>query len=84
MFFYLRNRNIKKRINIIELGVIIPNIVYSLYLGVTLDRALTFQEYCIRTNVKIQTTNNNLNQQSGTQWRTRPHTMRTTGLTLCF
>jgi len=47
--FHLRNRDAKKRIDIKWIGNTLPYTDYPVYLGVTLDRTLTFKEHCIRT-----------------------------------
>jgi hypothetical protein len=82
--FYLRNRDAKKRIDIKWLGDTLPYTDHPIYLGVTLDRTLTFKEHCIKTKMKIQTRNNLPKKLSGTQWGTQSHTMKTTGSALCF
>jgi len=82
--FHLRNRDAKKQINIKWLGNTLYYIDYPVYLGVTLDRTLTFKEHCIRTKMKVQTRNNLLKKLLGTQWGARPHTMQTTKLALYF
>ena len=54
------------------------------YLGVTLDRTLSFKQHCLNTAAKIRTRNNLLSKLTATTWGANPHVMRTTALALCF
>jgi len=48
-----------KHLNIERLGKILQNTDYPImYLGVTLDRTLTFKEHCFKTKMKLQARNN--------------------------
>jgi len=51
--FHLRNRDAKKSLNIEWLGKILQNTDYPVYLGVTLDRTLTFKEHCFKTKMIV-------------------------------
>ena len=54
------------------------------YLGITLDRSLTFRNHCLKTRAKLSSRNNLLRKLHGTNWRACPHTMRTTATALCL
>uniref|UniRef100_A0A2S2Q8Z5 RNA-directed DNA polymerase from mobile element jockey n=1 Tax=Sipha flava TaxID=143950 RepID=A0A2S2Q8Z5_9HEMI len=82
--FHLRNRDAKKHLIIEWLGKTLHNTDYPVYLSVTLDRTLTFKEHCSKTKMKVQARNNLLRKLAGSQWGAQPHTMRTTGIALCF
>ena len=49
------------------------------YLGITLDRSLTYRNHCLKTRAKLSSRNNLLRN-----WRACPHTMRTTATVLCL
>ncbi|KAF0769170.1 Uncharacterized protein FWK35_00000518, partial [Aphis craccivora] len=78
------NRDAKKHLNIEWLGKTLHNTDSPVYLDVTLDRKLTFKEHCSKTKMKEQARNNLLRKLAGSQWGARSHTMRTTGIALCF
>ena len=54
-----------------------------MYLGVTLDRTLTYHEHCKKTKGKITSWNNLIHKLRGTNWGTQPQTLRTTAMALC-
>ena len=58
-----------------------PNPVY---LGVTLDRTLSFKQYALNTKAKVNTRNNLLRKLTNSRWGAHPATLRTTALALCF
>uniref|UniRef100_A0A2S2N6A3 Putative RNA-directed DNA polymerase n=1 Tax=Schizaphis graminum TaxID=13262 RepID=A0A2S2N6A3_SCHGA len=64
-YFHLRNRDAKKHLNIEWLGKTLHNTDYPVYLGVTLDRTLTFKEHCSKTKMKVQARNNPLRKLAG-------------------
>ena len=55
-----------------------------MYLGVTLDRFLTYHEYLKKTSAKVGTRNNLLSKLAGTDWGAYAPTLRSTALALCF
>lgn len=54
------------------------------YLGITLDRSLTYRFHCENTKHKIMTRNGILRKLSGSTWGCNLHVLRTTALALCF
>ncbi|KAK9702123.1 hypothetical protein QE152_g30136, partial [Popillia japonica] len=46
------------------------------YLGVTLDRTLSFRQHCINTKGKVSARNNILRKLTGTAWGAQPETLR--------
>ena len=54
------------------------------YLGITLDRSLTYRNHCMKTRAKLSSRNNLLRKLHGTNWGACPHTMRTTATALCL
>jgi len=53
------------------------------YLGVTLDRSLTFRAHMLKTAAKVRTRNNLINKLAGSTWGARASTLRTATLALC-
>jgi len=54
------------------------------YLGVTLDRTLSFGEHLRKTAAKVSTKNNLLGMLAGTSWGASAPTLRTSALALCY
>lgn len=54
------------------------------YLGVTLDRSLTFGPHLQKLSKKLGTRNNILHRLTGTSWGAKADVLRTTGLSLVF
>ena len=56
--FHLNNRQADYKLNIEWNGEKLQNDRFSVYLGVTLDRTLSFREHCMKLKGKISTRNN--------------------------
>ena len=55
-----------------------------MYLGVTLDRSLTFKEQVNKTRAKVSTRNNTLRKLTTSKWGATPHVLRTSALALSY
>ena len=54
------------------------------YLGVTLDRTLSYKQHIHNTKMKVATRNNLLQKLANSKWGTSASTIRTTALALCY
>ena len=54
------------------------------YLGVTLDRTLSYKQHIHNTKMKVTTRNNLISTLSSSKWGTNAGTFRTTALTLSY
>lgn len=81
--FHLRNKEAKRKLKIIWEDVEIENTEYLKYLGVTLDRTLSFKLHCGNVKQKTHARNNLIRKPTGTSWRADPNTVRTSALALC-
>ncbi|KAI5729094.1 hypothetical protein M8J77_025260 [Diaphorina citri] len=54
------------------------------YLGVVLDRSLTFKEYLNKTALKLQTRNNLIQKLTNTSWGAHADVLRTSALALVY
>ena len=57
---------------------------YPKYLGVTLDRSLTFKKHIQNCKAKVCTRNNILHKLISSHWGASPHTLRTSAFALCY
>ena len=60
------------------------NCKHPKYLGVTLDRSLTFKKHIQNCKTKVNTRNNILRKLTSSQWGVNPNTLRTSALALCY
>ena len=82
--FHLRNREANRKLNISWYGSNLENCDFPVYLGVTLDRSLTYKKHIENTRAKVCARNNVLRKLSGTNWGANPSTIRSTALALCL
>ena len=62
----------------------LENTPHPKYLGVTLDRTLSYKEHIHNTKMKVATRNNLLRKLSNSKWGANASTIRTTALALCY
>ncbi|KAJ8371111.1 hypothetical protein SKAU_G00111390 [Synaphobranchus kaupii] len=82
--FHLKNRDAGKELNISWDGHKLLNHPHPVYLGVTLDRTLSFKTHLQNTKAKVNTRNNILRKLVNSKWGADPPTIRATALALCF
>ena len=80
--FHLRNHHATRKMNIIWNRTPISNDKYPVYLGVTMDRTLSFKEHTRKLKAKIQSRNALLSKLANSKWGTSPYTLRCTFLQL--
>lgn len=82
--FHLNNRQANRQLNVTFCGKRIKHNFYPKYLGVTLDRSLTYRAHLERTAQKIKTRNNVVRKLAGTTWGSDADTLRTATLALVY
>ena len=82
--FHLRNREAKRSLQVSWNGMDLENTDTPKYLGVTLDRTLSYKTHIHNTKMKVATRNNLLNKLANSRWGTNARTIRTTALALCY
>ena len=82
--FHLRNREAKRSLQVSWNGVDLENTDTPKYLGVTLDRTLSYKTHIHNTKMKVATRNNLLKKLANSRWGTNARTIRTTAVALCY
>ncbi|XP_063620938.1 uncharacterized protein LOC134793329 [Cydia splendana] len=82
--FHLKNRQATRQLNLLWEGCRLDHTFAPKYLGITLDRSLTYKSHCLNTKQKVAARNNIIRRITGTTWGATPHTLRTTALALSF
>ena len=82
--FHLRNREAKRSLQVSWNGVDLDNTETPKYLGVTLDRTLSYKTHIHNTKMKVATRNNLLKKLANSRWGTNARTIRTTAVALCL
>ena len=82
--FHLRNRECGKQLNISWNGVNLTHCNLPVYLGVTLDRTLSYKAHIEKTNKKVGTRNNIIRKLRTSKWEATPTTLRSSALALCY
>lgn len=82
--FHLHNANAARELTVMLDGQRLRHDPHPVYLGVTLDRALSFKDHLLKTAGKLRTRNNLLTKLVGTTWGANTNTMRSTALALCY
>jgi len=82
--FHLNNREANRRLNVNFGGVQLRHNERPQYLGVTLDRALTFKSHLLKTAGKVRTRANLVQHLAGSTWGANAQVLRTSALSLAF
>lgn len=82
--FHLRNREAKRQLKVSWSGTSLEHCEHPVYLGVTLDRCLSFKTHTEKTKCKVSARNNIIRKLTGTTWGANPQTLKSTALALCY
>ena len=82
--FHLANRFASHKLEINCNGSPIPAESNPHYLGVTLDRSLTFNKHLQKTAAKVNSRNDLLRMVAGTNWGASFDVLHTTAMALCY
>ena len=78
--FHLRSRECGKQLNISWNGVNLTHCKLPVYLGVTLDRTLSYKAHIEKTKKKVGTRNNIIRKLRTSKWGATPTTLRSSAL----
>ena len=82
--FHLSNHATDKQLDITWNGQVLENDRFPKYLGVTLDRTLSFAKHAQNVKAKVAARNNILGKLANSTWGANPKTLRTTALALSY
>ena len=82
--FHLRNKEANRSLKVEWNRTKLDNTPHPKYLGVTLDRTLSYNEHIHNTKMKVITRNNLLRKLSNSKWGANASTIRITALALCY
>ena len=82
--FHLRNRECGKQLNISWNGVNLTHCNLPVYIGVTLDRTLSYKAHIEKTKKKVGTRNNIIRKLRTSKWGSTPTTLRSSALALYY
>ncbi|KAI5739816.1 hypothetical protein M8J77_023748 [Diaphorina citri] len=82
--FHLKNKKANRKLNIQWKSETLNHNFTPKYLGVTLDRTLSFKKHCQQTKLKVTSRNNLMKKLTNTSWGAKPHVLRTSALALSF
>ena len=82
--FYIRNKEAKISLKVKWSNTELENMDQPKYLGVLLDRTLSYKQHIHNTKMKVATHNNLLRKLANTKWSASASTIKTTALALCY
>ena len=82
--FHLKNGEASRRLRIIWSGTELTHCDNPVYLGVTLDRTLSYRKHINNIKAKVSTRNNIMKKLTNSEWGASPQTLRMTALAMCY
>ena len=82
--FHFNNTEAHKKLNINWNGEKLQHTQNPVYLGITLDRTLSYKAHNMKTKAKINARNNMICKLANSRGGANPSTLRTSALVLCY
>jgi len=82
--FHLHNTSANRELSVYLDGQRLRQECHPTYLGVTLDRMLSYHEHLTKTAGKLKNRNNLLMKLAGSTWDGSANTLRSSALALCY
>ena len=82
--FHLNNREAGRKLRITWEGTALDHVENPVYLGVTLDRTLSYKRHIEKTKAKANSRNSIVRELANSKWGAHPSTIRTSGLALVY
>ena len=82
--FHYRNREVGRKLSLTWNGVDLKHCDFPVYLGVTLDRTLSYKQHIEKVKGKVRTRSNLHHKLTNSSWGANTFTLRATALALCY
>jgi len=82
--FHLHNTSATRKLSVYLDGQHLRHECHPTYLGVTLDRTLSYREHLTKTAGKLKNRNNVLMKLAGSTWGASVNTLQSSALALCY
>ena len=82
--FHLKTHLAQRTLNITWGAKVLENTPHPVYLGVTLDRTLTYRTHVEKLRKKLSTRNSLLSNLANSSWGAQAQTLRLSALALCY
>ena len=82
--FHLNNREANLKLRVTADGRPLPNESKPKYLGITLDRSLTFKDHLENSKQKLKKRTSIIRKLTGTTWGASQNVLRTSAVALCY
>ena len=82
--YHLKNREAKRTLEVKWNNTDLENTPHPKYIGVTLDRTLSYKQHIHNTKMRVATRNNLLKKLSNSKWGCNASNIRTTALALSY
>ena len=82
--FHLRNREAKRQLRVRWSGTLLEYHPNPVYLGIKLDRIMSYKNHILNTKAKVNTSSNTLRKLTNSKWGCTPHILRISALALCY
>ena len=82
--FHLHNASASRELSVSMDGQLLRHEQLPVYLGVTLDRTLSYRQHLQKTAAKVRSRNNLLSKLAGSSWGADAATLRTSAIALCY
>lgn len=82
--FHLDNRQANRELQVEWNSIMLQHCPNPVYLGVTLDRTLSFKKHVEKTKAKVNTRNGVIRKLVSSHWGAHPGVLRSTSLAMCY
>jgi len=83
-YFHLANKKAHEKLKLKLGGTTLKHEAHPVYLGVTLDRSLSYKQYCEKISKKVGTCNNIIRMLADSTWEVSADTLRRSSLALAY
>lgn len=82
--FHLNNREANRELRVVFENIFVPNVFFPKYLGVTLDRTLSYKNHIEKLSKKLSSRVNIIRKLAGTNWGADAETLKISSTSLVY